>query len=64
MNFRIINQYKEYSNLHRQFEIQMLVENHKSRPAAILKWSRVDLRPEMSVLLGVWKRCYGPEISI
>ena len=51
-------------NLHRQFEIQMLVENHKCPCFFFHKWSRVDLRPEMSVLLGVWKHCYGPEISI
>ena len=47
-------------NLHRQFEIQMLVENHKCRCATFASGSTNDLTPPIGELFGALERSNGP----
>ena len=47
-------------NLHRQFEIQMLVENHKCRCATFASGSTNDLTPPMCELFGPLERSNCP----
>ena len=47
-------------NLHRQFEIQMLVENHKSRCATFASGFTNDLTPPIGELFGALERSNGP----
>ena len=49
-------------NLHREFEIQMLVENHKSRCATFASGFTNDLTPPIGELFGALERSNGPII--